>query len=57
MAAIKDINIRVKYTATRALFHLLDGGSASAIQAFESGAASAGEYLHMHLSVFRACIN
>ena len=57
MAAIKDINIRVKYTATRALFHLLDGGSASAIQAFESGAASAGEYLHMHLSVFRACIH
>ena len=40
--ALQDLNIRVKYAAERALRHLLDGGSAASVTAFESGAAAAG---------------
>lgn len=42
VSALKDINIRVKFVAERALLHLLDGGNATALASFEAGAAAAG---------------
>ena len=42
LEALNDIQIKVKYAAERALRHLLDGGSPSAIQNFEAGATAAG---------------
>ena len=38
IAAVKDINIRVKYAAERAMRHLLDGGSPAAVNAYAAGA-------------------
>lgn len=42
MAALKDINISVKYVAERALKYLLDSGNPQALAAFETGATIAG---------------